>query len=349
MAKSKNSFLDSGIDSLSGLYDKYNKTGMVQQPPEDLSKVNFEEERLITPFLHQEVFMGGGPALGKITTFSGMFSTGKTSEALAVAGANPNAIVGFVDAEFNWVQSSYVWAYEKFGINPANIIVLQPDYQEQAAEMVADLCDVADIIIFDGFDMLAPLAEYEDSMESNKMGLMARTYKQMFRKMMGKVYRTKTAFMITNHLYENIGNVFEPYKEPGGKSIGDFPSQKYFLTRSQAKDNERNVVGQWVNHTVNKDKLTGQRGRKFSILYNNDTGFDFEQEILDLGVEAKVLKKSGSWWAYEGESIGQGDEKTKSYLRDNPETKIKIRTEIIAAYKKVEDARKNTDQGEGEG
>ena len=192
--------------------------------------------------------------------------------------------------------------------------------------MVEDLCEVADIVIFDGFDSLAPKGEYQATMEEQQMGLQARAYKKFFRRSMGKIYKSKAALIITNHLYENIGNVFEPFKEPGGRSIHDFASQKLYLTRSNVKDKDKNTVGQEVNVTVNKDKLSGNRGAKFSLPYDNKLGFDTELDILNNAVDLGVVKQTGAWVEYDGTKIGQGKDKAKLTLKDNPELCLEIVT-----------------------
>ena len=193
--------------------------------------------------------------------------------------------------------------------------------------MVEDLCEVADIVIFDGFDSLAPKGEYQATMEEQQMGLQARAYKKFFRRSMGKIYKSKAALIITNHLYENIGNVFEPFKEPGGMSIHDFASQKLYLTRSNVKDTKTGkTVGQEVNVTVNKDKLSGNRGAKFTLPYDNRLGFDVELDILNNAVELGIVKQSGAFFNYDGTNIGQGKDKAKLTLKDNPELCLEIVT-----------------------
>lgn len=250
--------------------------------------------------------------------------THNTSMALALAGANKDSVIGFCDNEFNWSDSSYLWIDKYFGIEKERIHILQPTYLEEGAEMVEDLCEVADIVIFDGFDSIAPKGEYQATMEEQQMGLQARAYKKFFRRSMGKIYKSKAALIITNHLYENIGNVFEPFKEPGGRAIHDFASQKLYLTRSNTKDKDGKTVGQDVNVTINKDKLSGNRGVKFSLPYNNKLGFDIELDILNNAVDLGVVKQSGAFFSYDGTNIGQGKDKAKLTLKDNPELCLEI-------------------------
>ena len=185
--------------------------------------------------------------------------------------------------------------------------------------MIEDLCDACDIVIQDGFDSIAPKGEYEASMEANSMGLQARAYKKFFRRSMGKIYKSNAALIITNHLYENIGNIFEPFKEPGGKSIHDYASQKLYMTRGNIKDSSKKVIGQNVNININKDKLTGSRGTKFSMPYNNKTGFNIEEDVVNNAEDLGIIQKSGSWYSYDGSKIGQGSIKTAETLKDNPE------------------------------
>lgn len=327
MAKTEND----GLSAIDKLYAKYKKTENIFEAPKNLEDIDLTVGRLKNPFLSFDRYLGGAPAYGKLTTYSGFNSTGKTSMALQMAGANPDKVVGFVDAEMNWDDASYLWVDKYFGIEKERIHVLQPTYLEEGAEMVEDLCNAVDIVIYDGFDSIAPKAEYQATMEEQQMGLQARAYKKFFRRSMGKIYKSKAALIITNHLYENIGNVFEPFKEPGGRSIHDFASQKLYLTRSNSKDKSGQISGQEVNITVNKDKLTGNRGAKFSIPYDNRTGFNVELDILNNAVELGVVQQKGAFFSYDGTTIGQGKEKATLTLKDNPE----LTAEIVSLCKNL--------------
>lgn len=244
--------------------------------------------------------------------------THNTSLALALAGHNKDKTIGFIDAEYNWSDSSYLWIDKYFGIEKERIHVMHPVYLEEAAEMIEDMCDALDVVIYDGFDMVAPKGEYQGSMEDNTMGLMARSYKKFFRRSMGKIYKTNTALIITNHLYENVGNVYEPYKEPGGRAISDYASQKLYLTTGKLKQGEE-VVGQKVRFNIKKDKLNGNKDLKFEMEYNREFGFDVFVDIINNAEELGVMTKKGSWYYYDGSTIGQGKQKTADILVDNPE------------------------------
>lgn len=323
MAKKKETE-EGELSAIDKMYAKYKKTEQIFEAPKSLEDIDTSVERLKNPLLSLDRYLGGAPAYGKITTYSAFASCGKTSLALAIAGANKDKTVGFCDNEFNWSDSSYLWIDKYFGIEKERIHILQPTYLEEGAEMVEDLCEVADIVIFDGFDSLAPKGEYQATMEDQQMGLQARAYKKFFRRSMGKIYKSKAALIITNHLYENIGNVFEPFKEPGGRAIHDFASQKLYLTRSNVKDKDGKTTGQDVNVTINKDKLSGNRGIKFSLPYNNKLGFDVELDILNNAVELGVVKQAGAFFSYDGTNIGQGKDKAKLTLKDNPELCLEI-------------------------
>lgn len=313
------------LSAIDKMYAKYKKTDQIFEAPKSLEDIDTSVERLENPILSFDRYLGGAPAYGKITTYSAFASCGKTSLALAFAGANKDKIIGFCDNEFNWSDSSYLWIDKYFGIEKERIHILQPTYLEEGAEMVEDLCTVADIVIFDGFDSLAPKGEYQATMEEQQMGLQARAYKKFFRRSMGKIYKSKAALIITNHLYENIGNVYEPFKEPGGRAIHDFASQKLYLTRSNVKDTKTGkTTGQDVNVTINKDKLSGNRGTKFSLPYDNKLGFDIELDILNNAVELGIVKQAGAFFSYDGTNIGQGKDKAKLTLKDNPELCLEI-------------------------
>lgn len=317
------------LSAIDKMYAKYGKTEQIFQAPKNLEDIDLSVERLENPFLSFDRYLGGAPAYGKITTYSAFASCGKTSLALALAGANKNKVIGFCDNEYNWSDSSYIWIDKYFGIEKERIHILQPTYLEEGAEMVEDLCEVADIVIFDGFDSLAPKGEYQATMEEQQMGLQARAYKKFFRRSMGKIYKSKAALIVTNHLYENIGNPYEPFKEPGGRSIHDFASQKLYLTRSNVKDKDKNMIGQDVNVVVNKDKLSGNRGAKFSLPYDNKLGFDVELDILNNAVELGIVKQSGAFFSYDGTNIGQGQLRARTTLAENPE----LTSEIVSLCK----------------
>ena len=312
------------LSAIDKMYAKYKKTDQIFEAPKKLEDIDTSIERLENPLLSFDRYLGGAPAYGKITTYSAFASCGKTSLALAIAGANKDKIIGLCDNEFNWSDSSYLWIDKYFGIEKERIHILQPTYLEEGAEMVEDLCAVADIVIFDGFDSLAPKGEYQATMEEQQMGLQARAYKKFFRRSMGKIYKSKAALIITNHLYENIGNVYEPFKEPGGRSIHDFASQKLYLTRSNIKDKNKNIVGQEVNVTVNKDKLSGNRGAKFNLPYDNRIGFDIEMDIINNAIDLKLIQVNGSWYSYDGTKLGQGKDSVRDLLKDNPDLSLEL-------------------------
>lgn len=312
------------LSALDKMYAKYKKTDQIFEAPISLEDIDTTVERMVNPFLSFDRYLGGAPAYGKITTYSAFASCGKTSMALALAGANPDKIIGFCDNEFNWSDSSYLWIDKYFGIEKERIHILQPTYLEEGAEMVEDLCNVADIVIFDGFDSLAPKAEYQATMEDQQMGAQARAYKKFFRRSMGKIYKSKAALIITNHLYENIGNVYEPFKEPGGRAISDFASQKLFLTRGNIFDKDKNIVGQDIRVTINKDKLSGNRGVKFSLPYDNKIGFDIQMDIINNAIDLGLIKVTGSWYSYGESKLGQGKDKVRDLLNDNPELSLEL-------------------------
>jgi len=325
MAKKKE--VEAGeLSALDKMYAKYRKTDQIFEAPKALEDIDTTVERMNNPFLSFDRHLGGAPAYGKITTYSAFASCGKTSMALALGGANPDKIIGFCDNEFNWSDSSYLWIDKYFGIEKERIHILQPTYLEEGAEMVEDLCNVADIVIFDGFDSLAPKAEYQATMEDQQMGAQARAYKKFFRRSMGKIYKSKAALIITNHLYENIGNVYEPFKEPGGRAISDFASQKLFLTRGNIFDKDKNIVGQDIRVTINKDKLSGNRGVKFSLPYDNKLGFDIQMDIINNAIDLGLIKVTGSWYSYGESKLGQGKDKVRDLLNDNPELSLELVT-----------------------
>lgn len=327
MAKKKETE-EGELSALDKMYAKYRKTDQIFEAPKKLEDIDTSVERLNNPFLSFDRYLGGAPALGKITTYNAFASCGKTSLALALGGANPDKTIGFCDNEFNWTDSSYLWVDKYFGIEKERIHILQPTYLEEGAEMVEDLCEVADIVIFDGFDALAPKAEYQSTMEEQQMGAQARAYKKFFRRSMGKIYKSKASLIITNHLYDNIGKdaVYEPLKAPGGRAILDFSSQMLNLTRGNIFDKDKKIIGQDVRVEIKKDKLSGNRGVKFSLPYDNKLGFDIEKDIVNNAIDLGVIKVAGSWYSYDTTKLGQGIDTVVELIKDNPELCLEIVT-----------------------
>jgi len=319
---------DGELSAIDKMYAKYKKTEQIFEAPKSLEDIDTTVERLKSPLLSLDRYLGGAPAYGKITTYNAFASCGKTSLALAIAGVNEDKVIGFCDNEFNWTDSSYLWIDKYFGIEKERIHILQPTYLEEGAEMVEDLCNVCDIVIFDGFDSLAPKAEYQSTMEEQQMGAQARAYKKFFRRSMGKIYKSKAALIVTNHLYDNIGKdaVYEPLKAPGGRAILDFSSQMLNLTRGNIFDKDKKIIGQDVRVEIKKDKLSGNRGVKFSLPYDNKMGFDIERDIVNNAIDLGVIKVAGSWYSYDTTKLGQGIDTVTDLLRDNPELCLEIVT-----------------------
>lgn len=260
--------------------------------------------------------------------------THNTSLALEMAKLNPEMKIGFLDAEYNWKDSSYLWIDKLYNIEKERIFVMQPAFLEEGANMIVDLCNACDIVIFDGFDTLPPEGEYLREMNEDTMALQARAYKKFFRKSARKIDRSGAALIITNHLYENIGNIYEPLKEPGGKAVSDYACQKLFLTRGNIKDKTtKEVLGQEVRVNVHKDKLTGNRGKKFSLDYNNRTGFDATADLISNALDFNIITQKGAWYGYDGENIAQGLKNTKALVEDNPDFGKELKDRVLEAIK----------------
>ena len=246
--------------------------------------------------------------------------THNTSLCLQLAGANKDAKILFLDAEFEWEDYSYDWVNNYFGIEEDRIDVIQPEFIEDSAQIIYDACSVYDIIIYDGFSSIGSRFEFEASFEQSTIGQAARVNNVFFKKIKGRLAKTDTTLFITNRLYDNVGNQFEPIVEPGGKGIGFYPSQKLWLTMGSIKDKETSkVVGQKVNVRVKKDKVSGNREARFTLMYNNETGFDATEDLISNASDFGIIEKSGSWYSYNGNKIGQGSDKVKTMLSDNPE------------------------------
>ena len=318
------------MNSMDALYKKYEE----QQP-----KLTDEVRRLECPFPSMDRYLGGGPGIGKITTYAGLFSVGKTSLALQIAGYNKDATLGFLDCEFEWTEASYKWVENYYGIERDRIHVLQPEYIEEAANIVYDMCGLCDIVIHDGLTSIGTAAEFGDDMESAKMGTDARALNKFYKKFRGRVYKTDTALIQTNKIYENIGNQFEPLVEPGGKGVGYYPSQKLWLTLGNEKTpDKKEVIGQKVNAKIVKDKLHTGRGKKFTLYYYNGEGFDILRDVIDNAIDFDIIDKAGSWYSYDGTKIGQGTKAVKTFLDDNDGLLTEIRTRLDNAIRQEHDA-----------
>jgi recombination protein RecA len=274
--------------------------------------------------------IGGLPA-GRIVEIYGPESSGKTTLAIhAIAQAQKNGgIAAFIDAEHAF-DSSYA---KKLGVDIENLLVSQPDNGEQALEITENLIrsGAVDIVVIDSVAALTPKSEIEGEMGDSKMGLQARLMSQALRKLAGTINKTGTCCIFINQLREKIGVMFgNPETTTGGNALKFYASVRLDIRRiSQIKDGDH-VTGNRARVKVVKNKLAPPfRQAEFDIVYGE--GISKTGEIIDLGVDYNIIKKSGSWFSYGDTKLGQGRDAVKNLLIDNPELSEEIEKKIIEA------------------
>ena len=273
----------------------------------------------------------GGYPRGRIVEIYGPESSGKTTLAIhAIAEAQKQGgIAAFIDAEH---------AFDRFyaanlGVNVDELLISQPDNGEQALDIADQLIRSAavDIIVIDSVAALTPKAELEGDMGDNKVGLQARLMSQALRKLTATINKTNTTCIFINQLREKIGVMFgNPETTTGGNALKFYASVRLDIRKSQSIKDGETIIGNEVKVKVVKNKVAPPfRRAEFEIMYGE--GICRVGEVVDLGVDFKILEKSGSWYSYNGSKLGQGKEATKGVLRDNPELCDEITSKIYEA------------------
>jgi len=292
-----------------------------------------------TGALSLDIALGiGGIPRGRIIEIFGPESSGKTTLALhAIAEAqNLGGEAAFIDAEH---ALDPVYA-KHLGVDIDNLIVSQPDTGEQALEIAEALTrsGAVDIIVIDSVAALVPKAEIDGDMGDTHVALQARLMSQALRKLAGVISKSKTVIIFINQLREKVGIMFgNPETTPGGRALKFYSSVRLDIRKVENIKVEGDVVGNRAKVKVIKNKVAPPfREAEFDIVYGK--GISKEGNILDLAVNLNFIEKSGAWFAYEGEKIGQGRENAKQYLLDNPKVKDalekKIRENFATAFEK---------------
>ncbi len=273
----------------------------------------------------------GGLPRGRIIEIYGPESSGKTTLAIhAIAEAQKQGgIAAFIDAEHAFDR----FYAEKLGVDLESLLISQPDNGEQALEIADQLIrsSAIDIIVIDSVAALTPKAEIEGDMGDSRMGLQARLMSQALRKLTSTINKTNTTCIFINQLREKIGVMFgNPETTTGGNALKFYASVRLDIRRvTQIKDGE-NVVGSLTRVKVVKNKVAPPfKKAEFEIRYGE--GISRIGEILDLGVELEIVKKSGSWFSYGETKLGQGREAVKEVIKDNPELAEELEQKIMAA------------------
>lgn len=275
----------------------------------------------------------GGFPRGRVIEIYGPEASGKTTLALhAIAEAQKaGGIAAFIDAEHAFDR----FYASKLGVDVENLLISQPDYGEQALEITESLIrsGAIDIIVIDSVAALTPKSEIEGEMGDSKMGLQARLMSQALRKLTGTISKTGATCIFINQLREKIGVMFgNPETTTGGNALKFYSSIRIDIRRStQIKDTEK-VLGNHVKIKVVKNKVAPPfRMCELDIIYGE--GFSKAGELIDIGVEYNIVKKSGSWFSYGETRLGQGREAVKQLIKDNPELAEELEMKIKEAVK----------------
>ena len=278
----------------------------------------------------------GGLPKGRIIEIYGPESSGKTTLALHVVAEaqKKGGIAAFIDAEHAFDR----FYAAKLGVDVENLLISQPDYGEQALEIAENLIrsGAIDVIVVDSVAALTPKSELEGEMGDSKMGLQARLMSQAMRKLTATINKTGCICIFINQLREKLGVLFgNPETTTGGNALKFYSSVRLDIRKvSQIKEGE-NVIGSRVKVKVVKNKVAPPfRKAEFDILYGE--GISRTGEIVDLGVETGIIKKSGSWFSYGDAKLAQGRDAVKRLIEDNPELSDELSEKILEALEKTE-------------
>src|SRR6202048_1520637 len=270
----------------------------------------------------------GGFPRGRVVEVFGPESSGKTTITLQVIAEaqKTGGMAAFVDAE-HALDPAYA---KKLGVDVDNLLVSQPDYGEQALEITEALVrsNAIDVLVVDSVAALVPKAELDGEMGDSHMGLQARLMSQALRKLTGTVSKSRTALIFINQIREKIGVMFgNPETTTGGRALKFYSSMRIDIRRIAAIKEGDVVTGSRTRVKIVKNKVAAPfRESEFDILYGE--GISREGDLLDIAVNNNLLEKSGSWFSYKGERIGQGRENARQFLKDNKDTFAKLEAEV---------------------
>jgi recombination protein RecA len=270
----------------------------------------------------------GGFPRGRVVEIFGPESSGKTTIALQVIAEaqKTGGMAAFVDAE-HALDPGYA---KKLGVDVDNLLVSQPDYGEQALEITEALVrsGAIDVLVVDSVAALVPKAELDGEMGDSHMGLQARLMSQALRKLTGTVSKSRTCLIFINQIREKIGVMFgNPETTTGGRALKFYSSVRIDIRRIAAIKEGDVVTGSRTKVKVVKNKVAAPfREAEFDIMYGE--GISREGDLLDLAAAKEILEKSGSWFSYKGERIGQGRENARQFLKDNKDTMAKLEAEV---------------------
>jgi len=316
-----------------GQIEKQFGKGSIMRLGEDRS---MDVETISTGSLSLDIALGaGGLPMGRIVEIYGPESSGKTTVALhAVAEAQKaGGEAAFIDAE-HALDPVYAKA---LGVNIENLIVSQPDTGEQALEIAEALVrsGAIDVIVIDSVAALVPKAEIDGEMGDSHVGLQARLMSQALRKLSGVISKSRTVAIFINQLREKVGVMFgNPEVTPGGRALKFYASVRLDVRRVETLKDGADAVGNRVKVKIVKNKVAPPfKEAEFDIIYGE--GISKEGNILDIGVQLDIIKKTGAWFSYNDQRLGQGRENVKKFFKENPELCKEIENKIRAQYDKA--------------
>ncbi|MDD2393439.1 MAG: recombinase RecA [Eubacteriales bacterium] len=296
-------------------------------------KADANIESIPTGALSLDIALGvGGVPKGRVVEIYGPESSGKTTVALhMIASAQKEGgTAAFIDAE-HALDPSYA---QKLGVDIDNLIVSQPDTGEQALEITEALVrsGAVDIIVVDSVAALVPKAEIDGDMGDSHVGLQARLMSQALRKLAGVISKSSTVAIFINQLREKVGIMFgNPETTPGGRALKFYASVRLDVRKIETIRNGTDIVGARTRVKVVKNKVAPPfKEAEFDIIYGE--GISNESCIVEMGADLDIIDKSGSWFSYNGQRIGQGKDNTRKYLKDNPEIAEEIEVKIRENY-----------------
>ncbi len=306
-------------------------------------------EHISTGALALDIALGiGGVPRGRVVEVYGPESSGKTTLALhVVAEAQRNGgLAAFVDAE-HALDPVYAQA---LGVDTDELLLSQPDTGEQALE-IADILvrsNALDVVVVDSVAALVPRAEIEGEMGATHVGLQARLMSQALRKLTAGINRSSTTAVFINQLREKIGVVYgSPEVTPGGRALKFYSSVRIDVRRIEAIKDGGVQIGNRVRARVVKNKVAPPfRVAEFDIMFGK--GISWEGSLLDVAVAEGIVKKSGAWYTFDGDQLGQGREKAKAFLRENPEVAMQLQAQVLASVNPPPEPAPETDQTQTE-
>ncbi len=320
--------------AMSQIERQFGKGAIMRMGDEEIRKI----DAISTGALSLDLALGiGGVPRGRIVEIYGPESSGKTTLALHVVAEaqRTGGLAAFIDAE-HALDPVYARA---IGVDVDELLISQPDTGEQALEITDMLIrsGALDVIVIDSVAALVPRAELEGDMGDTHVGLQARLMSQALRKLAGTINRSQTTVVFINQLREKIGVMFgSPETTPGGRALKFYASVRIDVRRIEAIKVGTDNVGNRVRAKIAKNKVAPPfRLAEFDIMFGE--GISREGSLLDVAVEEGIVRKAGAWYTYDGDQLGQGREKAKQFLRENPQLAVQLQDQALRAVGLIED------------